>query len=103
MSDRENIEGLYTADCVDLMASMLDKRVDLVVTSQTSSYSRKVHRRGVRPQFHALLQKFRDVQAVGAACFTNAAFNAALRPLNAVIYHFIRPLKGHTFHQALHR
>jgi site-specific DNA-methyltransferase (adenine-specific) len=27
------IEGLYTADCVDFMASMPDKCVDLVVTS----------------------------------------------------------------------
>ena len=31
--DRINIEGLYTADCIDFMSSMPDECVDLVVTS----------------------------------------------------------------------
>jgi site-specific DNA-methyltransferase (adenine-specific) len=33
MSDREHIEGLYAANCLDFMASMPDRCVDLVVTS----------------------------------------------------------------------
>jgi len=31
--DKNNIEGLYTADCVDYMYSMPSECVDLVVTS----------------------------------------------------------------------